>query len=511
MNHFSSQLAFVGLVFLLLFSGCQKFNDLSSLETPDLDAEFAVPLFSTQTSIQDLLESFDEETFITVMDDGQIVLNYKGDVIARNSFELFDVLTTFDGIPLPIFDTLTALPFELPNEVDIEYAILKTGTLSWFWESQHEEDVTFRFFIPSVLDDNGEMFEIIENATYTAGEPVRGGRIGFNLAGYRVEPEQDSLYVGYELIRENGMRDTATNVFMLISNFTTSYVEGYLGNDIYELERDTIEIEFFENWTRGEVYFAEPKVLVTVENSFGFPVRSKTNLMNVITVNGDLLPLRSEFVDNGIDIDYPRLNQVGETVTTFFTFDKNNSNLDSILGAGPVALDYDLDALPNPDGNTSIIGFMTDTSRFRVQLEVELPIYGTTSGFAARDTLQISFNDYDDVDRAEFKLVAENAMPLAAGIQLHFADANNQVLDSLFIEEQIVIEAAPVDSDGNANDIAKKETFIAFDNTRFEKIKTASQVFLTVAFSTYNNAQIPVRVLSDQQVQIRMGMKVGLN
>ena len=66
-------------------------------------------------------------------------------------------------------------------------------------------------------------------------------------------------------------------------------------------------------------------------------------------------------------------------------------------------------------------------------------------------------------------------------------------------------------SEGNANDIAQKETFIPFDNTRFEKIKTASQVFVTVAFSTYNNAQVQVKVLASQEVQIRMGMKVGLN
>ena len=82
MNHFSFRLAFAGLFLLFLVSGCQKFEDLGSLETPDRNAEFAVPLFSTQTSIQELLENFDEGTFLTVDTDGQIVLNYKGDVIA---------------------------------------------------------------------------------------------------------------------------------------------------------------------------------------------------------------------------------------------------------------------------------------------------------------------------------------------------------------------------------------------------------------------------------------------
>ncbi len=140
-----------------------------------------------------------------------------------------------------------------------------------------------------------------------------------------------------------------------------------------------------------------------------------------------------------------------------------------------------------------------------------MPIYGKTDGFVARDTIEVSFNDYEDAEYVEFKLVTENEMPLGAGIQLYFADPNNQILDSLFLTDEKVIEAAPVDGEGNAIDIAKKETFIPIDRTRFEKVKTATQIFISVAFSTYNEGQVSVKVLSTQEVRIRMGMKVGLN
>jgi len=234
------------------------------------------------------------------------------------------------------------------------------------------------------------------------------------------------------------------------------------------------------------------------------------NIMDIITIDGDKLPLESNFITDGINFDFPSLDEVGEVKTTYFNFNKDNSNIDVILGAGPVAVDYDMDAVPNPDMDTTIRGFITDTSAFVVQVAVDLPIYGTASGFEARDSFKVSFDEYNDVDDIEFKIVSENGIPLDVGLQIYFADQNGTVLDSLFTPAKNVLEAAPVDAEGLPTEKAEKTIFTSFDATRFEQIKSAKFLYLSTAFSTADNGGTVVKVLSTQDVNIRMGMKIGV-
>ena len=161
------------------------------------------------------------------------------------------------------------------------------------------------------------------------------------------------------------------------------------------------------------------------------------------------------------------------------------------------------------DRDTTIRGFLTDSSAFTVQLEVELPIYGRSLGFAAHDTIEANFSSYGDVEHVEFKLVTDNEMPVEIGVQVLFVE-NGVILDSLFLDGYSVVDAAGVDNEGNVNQLATKTTLIPFDKARLDKIRSADQLYITADFSTFNEGQTSVRVLSTQEVEIRMGMKVGL-
>ena len=507
MNFFTPRLTAVLFLVLTIGMACSKFDDL---DVGEREAEFAIPLFSTEVSLQDVLENFDSTTFITVDADNNIVMNYKGDITARNSLDIFETLRRYDNLPLPVLDTLFALPFDIPNGLDIDFGVMKSGMVDWKWLSDHQEDIQVTVTFPNVTDPDGNVFTHVEDRKYS-GTQLISIQGPFDLTGYTIRPEQDSFYVRYQVYRKDAMYNDTLSVFLMtIRDFTGSYVEGYLGQELYEIDRDTIEIDFFENWTRGDVYFADPKIKLTVQNSFGFPVRSKTNLVNVISFDGSVLPLRSDFIQNGINIDYPDFNQVGETIETVFFFNKDNSNIDSIVSFNPVAVDYDLDALPNPDGDTTIRGFVTDSSFFKSQVEVELPIYGKAVGFTAFDTIDVSFSEYDEVTKAEFKIISENEMPLQVDLQILFANSNNEVIDSLFQNQIAVIAPADVDGDGNSLGAKENINFVEMGTERFSKIRSANRAFVRASFSTTNNGQESVRVLANQSVSVRMGMKLGL-
>ena len=496
----------LSLLSMLVIGACNRLDNLDDLKATNYDAEFAIPLFSGKASFQDVLKNFDEETFITILPDGLIQLNYKGNVVAKSSADIFE---NFPLIPFPIEDTVTTIELDIET-IDVDLAVLKNGTIAWYYDLEEQaEDLMVKITIPNAIKD-GEVFT--RERELPAGAQGTIPQLPIDITGYTLVPTNNTINIHYQALLPDGSPVTLTNFSMVFINFETSYVEGYLGTDLYELPRDTIEIEFFENWTRGDVYFVEPTILLGVENSFGFPVRSKTNILSILTVDGDSVALSSVYLEDstGIDFDYPSLDEVGEVKTTNFYFDNENSNIAEVIGKGPVLVDYDIDAIPNPDSDTSIRGFLTDSSYFKVQVEVNLPIYGTAVGFEARDTFSIDFSEYEKADYVEFKMIADNGIPVEVGLQAYFADSNGNILDSLFVPADVVLEAAAVDGEGIVTARVEKTSFATFDDGRFQKIRGAKRIFLNASFSTANDGIDEVKIFSDQNVEFRMGMKIGI-
>lgn len=500
----------VSLLLVLLITlvySCKKY-ETDSVGIGGYDAEYAVPLMNTSTTLTSVLENFDTTTFILIGDDGLITLNYKGDVTGKTATDLFDIISGV--VPFELLDTNYFIPYEPVDGIDIDYAVLKTGNFKAGFTNDHAEPVEVTITLPSMTKD-GVPF----SATFGAGPGpgAFGGNIlgdGIDVSGYLLETIDDTIFINYVAHRlTSGIIDTLPDCGIIFTDLTASYLEGYLGNALYELDRDTIEIDFFENWTRGDVIFEDPKLTLTVENSFGIPVRSKANIVDVLTATGDVLELESDFLDS-IDVAYPSLSEAGQTKDTYFAFNAQNSNIEEILSASPVSVDYDMDAVPNPDSLTSIRGFVTDSSYIKVQVEVELPIWGSADGFAARDTFAVNFDTYDDVDHVEFKMITENEIGLNVGMQIYFADENNILLDSLLPTIETVMVAAPVDDEGNVTDVSEKTTFISFDADRFDKIRNAKQLFLTATFSTVDNGTKSIKVYANDEVRVRMGMKLGI-
>lgn len=500
-------------------SGCQKLENLDKLEATGIDAEYAIPLFSTDFNMGEVLDNFDENSSVFFDENGQAILRYFGDFTSSGSEDIFAVLDVIDNIGLPLQDTVSALPFVAPDGITLDYAILKSGGFRYGFTSDHEEDVTVSVSIPSFTKD-GEIFSHTLNTSPYAGElPVAGALLTpLDLSGYTLNVEEDSIYVEFSAYREtSGFPDTLKGFFVVFNDISASFIQGYLGNQVFEFDRDTIEIDFFENWTEGTLRFEDPTINFLIKNSFGFPVRSEINVLDVISVNDEIFPLSSPFIEAGIDFAYPQPDEIGCIKETSFSFNNENSNLVDLLQAVPKAVDYDIDGLTNPDGNTAIRGFMTDSSLLSVQVEVILPVFGAVSNFNVFDTIKVErfdfdvdFEEYGEVDYAEFKMFSENSIPLNIDLQLFFADENERIIDSLFTEITPVVTAATVDAAGNTVEKTIEEAFARVTEERFEKIKEARNLFLQARFSTPDAGMRSVRVTADQNVKIGMGLKVGV-
>ncbi len=504
-----------GLLVGLMFTACSELEDFDEIEGVRYDAQYAIPLVDSKVTLSDLLEEFEENSTLVIDPDGQLRLVYRGDVLTKDREEIFaevDSALAQAGL-IPIQENRVALPFSSPAGIQIDSLHLSGGELIYSFANPHTDPITMTFTFPQLRQD-GEaiVFEHSLPAYSGSGDPpfFTNAFGPYSLAEHDISPENDSIFIEYEAFADGEPVDL-TNFYILIQGMEFTYAEGYLGNQIHEGTRDTIEIDFFEDWIRGDIYFEDPVVTFFFENSFGIPTRSIVNVFDVITVEQEVLPLESEFVANGIDFPYPGLDQVGEIMRDTFVFNKFNSNIDEILGAGPIAVDYLVDGLTNPESNTDIRGFLTDSSYYKVQVEVDLPLYGRAAGFIARDTIELGFDNYGEVDFAEFKTVTDNGLPLNVDIQGYFLDDNGAVLDSLFAEGRRLVEAAPVDGDGNATGITTQEAFAEFLADRFERIKDAQSIVVNAAFSTNDGGETSVRINTAQEVRIRVGAKLGLS
>ena len=503
---------------MIVIQSCSPFDGVDELEVESTDAAYAIPLVNTKLSIEDLLEKFEDESTLTIDPDGLIRFHYSGDVLTKTANQVFAAInqTLNQTGAIPLVSRRQALPFTAPGGLEFDRMDLKAGNMVYLLTNRHNKPVTMRITMPTVIK-NGLPLTIQHtlNAYSGSGDApsISNLFIPFSLAGYSVLPENDSIYIEYLGIDSSGDTIPPSNPSLItISSLAFSYTEGYLGQQLHEGGRDTIRIDFFNNWFRGDVYFEDPVITFNFENSFGIPTRSIINVFDVFTVRNEVLPLQSAFITEGIDFPYPTIDEVGQVKSAQFVFNKNNSNIREVLGAGPLAIDYDVNAITNPEQETGVRGFVTDSSFYRVRVDVDLPLYGLATYFSVRDTYNIDFSGYPAINSASFKLVADNGMPLAMDIQGYFLDGSGQVLDSLLTNgSDRLVDAAPVDDQGLPTQPKRTITTIDFPKERFARIRDSRRLLLLSSFSTSTNGQQSVQIKRNQETRLQIGVILGVD
>lgn len=509
------------LVFGSLTFACKKIS-LDDAEIAGHTAEYAFPLMNTTLNLKDLMFKILNDTLsgdtIVVNPDNTMTLYYSGDLAEKPATDIFEFFKFPDGgIPVP--DTFFKFNLDVPDSVFIHRADVLTGDMNVVVYNGFTEPVNGFFTIPQ-MSKNGIAFKYPFNipASQTSFSPL------FDLAGYTFLSDSNTLQFRYEAYLPNGTRvkllepsPGLPGCALLINNFTLSYVEGFWGFEEYPLTLDTIDIDINQTNLKGNVQVKDPKVTMTVANSWGFPTRGVVKYLSFIGRDGEEYKLESTVFNNdSIDFNYPSwaAGEVGQTKYTHVVLDGTNSNIADIFNAQPTQLIYDFAGISNATKDTSIIGFLTNESVLALRMSVELVLEGSVQEFGAEQVLDLNFGSYSDVDTSdiesvEFKVVTENQTPIGSSLQMYFQDANDQTLDSLFIgDPQFIMEAAPVDGNGNAVGSKRTETFVPMDVTRFDRVRQAEKIFVQTFFTTADGGLVPVKLLATQNATIKLGLKI---
>ena len=506
-------LSFFAFSFMM---SCQKFDDLGDASL-QFDGDYATSLLTATMEIEDIVGDLDSSTTVELDQDGLLHLIYRGKFTQRSSTDIFASIPFF---PIIVPDSFFSFPYAAPNGMVLQFVRLKSATITYACESPFTEDITLEIELPEVLDPvTGETYKHYSDIPYSGQSPSSGSGV-MDLTGWHLTPDSGNINIRYTAILPDGSRVLLDNFFMYFQNFEASYLQGYLGQEIYDLPRDTILIDFFDGWLGGGVTFAEPSINVNVENSFGLPVRSVSNYMSILNLDGSILELQSDALEDGVDFAYPALDEVGESKFTSFTLDNTNSNIVDIFSNRPVAVDYDLDALGNPDSDQAIVGFATDSSFFSINVFVDLPVYVNANNFTFRTIVEIGENelagDFDFADYITLKIVSDNNIPIDLGLQLFFRDENGVALDSLFdtnladlLPDNAIIKAAEVDADGYSISTTHNEIEIDVPKEKFEAFLAMRRLGLVTVLN--NAPDDVVRFIDTDDVTIKIGVKAGIS
>lgn len=498
---------FCCLLLSLLLAACSNFENIKEIDEIDYEPSVAVPLINSTVTLSELVEEDDDLDFMSINADGSVEFSYESEIFRQGAEEVLEPLET---VPLILPDSTVALPFDVFEDLSVRYMDFKSGSIQFELSSVYTEDIEVTISIPQ-MTKNGVTFSTTKTIAYTGNTPSTATIDPIDLSGYLIENTNDELELKYDARNGMGQRVMINPILGSANEWTFESIRGYSSPVSLLVQNDTFEINIYDNWTQGDLTLADPRLDITVNNSFGFPTRGLIQFMKVITIDGQEIFFNSPVTGNQFEINYPSVSEMVTSKQTVFSFTKENSNIDQILNSKPAKLIYVMDVVINPDNDQTVMGFVHEDSELTSEVNINLPAYGTAKGFEVEYDFEIDMGDVDQVKELEFKLFTNNGIPVDLISQLYFTDANGVVLDSLFTNELALVRSATVDPSGNVNMSTETTHTIPFAEERINQIKNFKYALLRASMSTYNDGNTPIRVNANHSMDIILGVNATLD
>ncbi len=498
-------------LFLLLclgLSSCYDIQTPDSIEVENLQAEYAIPIIDTYATILDIGESTGENTSIEVDEEGRVTVFYNGNVIRNSTPDIFPPVPGFLIGEFNLEQPETELVLEdlVPFEGGfiLKKATFKNNGLVFRLRSDVQEEVSVEVTIPQITKDGiafSASFVINENGNW--GEEILSELIDLN--DFTLESDDNTLTINTTAQTASGNPVALDVASMTFNILQFSYVEGFFTKNDNNESGDVITVGVYSTWISGGLDFEDPKLTVEVENSFGFPVRGLFNKLEFTTINDDKFDIMGTAIDAGFDFNYPGLNEVGQVATSQFLMDKNNSNLSQIFNEKVRLVRYDVNAIGNPDDDSSIIGFLTDSSYYNVDIAVELPLQAKINQLVLSDTFDLNIPEYDLINHVELLLTTENNFPFEMKVQGYLINGN-EIIDSLFLEEAYTLPAAQT-TNGIVSQSSSSTSILPFDNARWTDLLSSDKIAMTARFT--NEAEDDITwIYKDYGLDMKLGAKI---
>ena len=510
------QLASFCVLFALI--SCVDESDYS-IDSLTVNPSVAIPLTHGDLSIKDLIKDTDS-VYVKVYPDDLVYLAYSQTLVTQDIKDLFTIpdKTLNQSLPIPA-GTIPPHPKDIRSDSLVEIidfnlspeqlseVDFKSGTISYS-ASLLPSSSGLLFEINFVSTDliskkTGKAFNV---STNTTGSVL--------LSDYNVKLNKNKFNLKLVLVlKQSSTSKTITPNTSVAVNFRMAgmdfnYIKGFFGDQTANPPATALEIGAFgSSLAKTNLSIAQPMVSLTVVNDYGVALKG-TFIKLEGRKNGAVLPFQ---INPASPVTIASPTVLGNSATTNVTV----TNAKELLDFGPTEFYYQLSARIN-QGITSGNNFLADTSKLRVRLDVEVPLFGHASAIVLTDTIKLNVSDMDEsqIENASLKVNVKNELPLDAKIQFYLADDKFKIIDSLLTTSQTsLVKGSTVTSTGDLQAMGIVEEEVLLDNAKINKLFLAKNIIIRALMNTSKNSagQFPdVKFKSAYKMNVTLGLKANL-
>ena len=522
-------ISLLGVLVLGGITSCLKTDDfkLDKVAGTNWDPNIAVPLIHSPLTIYDVIGE-DNSSSISVDSTHFVTLIYKGNIYSIYGYQFLPVndQAYTQTIPLTFSDSSTlytagsvvktrtvSIPFTGSNGEQLDSIRMGAGKLTVSLSSTVSHSGILNVSIPAATL-NGVAFSKDIPFSITAGLPVLVNS-SYDLTGYHLDlhasggsNHMDEIYT---VTFNNSAGSSATinksiAITSTYSNLKIGTAYGYFGQRPITVQADSLRLSIFDNSIGGTMHFDNPKMIFTIENSFGMPVSGHLNSFNA------LIPAGGSFAITGAPNPLPIQSPVaeGQVAITSFTLDTVNSNIATALNFNPKFINYSAQATSNVP--VAATNFLLDSSQFKVDMEIDLPLHGYASGLTVQDTADFSMDNIDQIESAVFRINIKNGFPAKAFAQVYFVDSAFQKLDSLISNPaDLIIQSAQIDGSGRAIAPTLVTRDEPFNKTRLQHLFSAKKILIRGVLDTKDAPGTHIYIYSDYVLDMKVGVRAQLS
>ena len=534
--NFKNKNILAAIFIISFFSACIKDNfDFNKLAKIEWNPNIAVPLVYSTLTVQDILTKNDKSGVIYVDSTNFCTLVYQGNLFSIIASELvkipdqdippFTASLDLSQIPILLSNATITIPYSQTinftpgtNNPKMDSIVFKSGMLDLKLNSDFRFNGKVKIEIPTARK-NGKMFSETLTLNYTGNVPVVAN-LAVDLTGYQFDMTKggttyNQFVVNYELtLSGSGPAPTTSNKVVMSGSFKNlnfGRIFGDLGQLPLSADKDTVDVSIFKNAIgSGLISFVDPRLKMILSNSYGIPINATIAQLDAYTPGA--IPFQVTGFPNPLPLYSPGMNQIGQTLTGSFTLNNMNSNLATIIKKIPQSFIYKIDSKTNPSGATHN-NFILDTSRFKVDLEVQLPLWGTAKDFVLIDTadFKLEENLTSEVESATIRTFNSNGFPMDVAMQVYFADSTYKKLDSLVIPYQLILRSALVNPvTGKVVSPTEKIYDVSISGERVAKLKTAKYLLIKATATTTSGGNTNVKIYTNYKIDVKLGVQAQI-
>ncbi len=146
--------------------------------------------------------------------------------------------------------------------------------------------------------------------------------------------------------------------------------------------------------------------------------------------------------------------------------------------------------------------------KMKINVILDLPLEIKTDKFSIRDTMVIDIDDIiENADKLIIKTKVQNNIPVEIKLRANFL-AQGVVIDSIYEQGPLVIDAATTDDDGKVLNTTATDRINTFDKMRITKLLNANCDKLSYEFVISSDQSKYVKITENQTLDLRMSMCV---